>query len=132
MVVIPCPTEAEEGKTLVAYLRINNIPFSHIPNETGHTPEAKRRAIRMKQQGTSKGFPDYVIPLPNIGVLYIELKRLRGSHTSREQLTWIDLLNQCPNTEAHICKGAQAAINIIEELRNLTKIAKVDTSEPVF
>jgi hypothetical protein len=63
---LPCPTEADEGKILVAYLRTRGFMFTHIPNETGHSPEAKRRAIRMKQQGTSKGFPDYVILLPQI------------------------------------------------------------------
>lgn len=44
-----CPTEAEEGKALVSYLRMRGLTFTHIPNETGSSPEARRRAIRMKQ-----------------------------------------------------------------------------------
>jgi len=115
-VSLPCPTESQEGDTLVAYLHVKGLKFTHIPNETGHSQEALRRAVRMKRQGTSKGFPDYVIALPNVGILYIELKRVRGSTTSPEQKEWIEILNQCPGAEAHIAKGAQAAITIIESL----------------
>lgn len=101
---------------LVAYLRVRNIPFTHVANETGHDNYSKRRAIRMKRQGTAKGFPDYVIALPGVGVVYIELKRLRGSATSHEQREWIATLNACPGAEARICKGASGAIAFIEEL----------------
>lgn len=110
------PTEAQEGDTLVAYLRVRGIPFTHVPNESGHTPEMKRRAVRMKRQGTSRGFPDYVVALPGVGVAYIELKRVKGSSTSPEQKEWIEALNACPGAEARICKGAEAAIAFIEEL----------------
>lgn len=110
------PKESDEGETFVAYLRVRGIKFTHIPNETGGTPEAKRRAIRMKRQGTSKGFVDYIVALPGIGVAAVELKRLKGSSTSVEQVEWIETLNACPGTEARICKGASAAIAFIEEL----------------
>lgn len=110
---LPVPTEAEEGKVLVAWLRVKGLMFSHIANETGHSPEAKRRAIRMKQQGTAKGFPDYIIIIPS-GILAIELKRQRGSSISPEQRAWIEAFNQCPGAEAVIAKGAAAAIKFIE------------------
>lgn len=113
---LPIPTEFEEGKQLVAYLRLRGIAFTHVPNETGHDAYAKRRAIRMKQSGTAKGFPDYVIALPGVGVVYIELKRQRGSSTSPEQKEWVRILNECPGTEAYICKGSQHAIDVIENL----------------
>jgi hypothetical protein len=109
----PCPLEADEGKTLVAYLRRRRLKFHHSPNETGHTDEAKRRAIRMKQQGTSAGYPDYTI-IVNGHMLFIELKRVHGSKTSDEQLEWIQELNRVPNVQAFIAYGAQEAINIIE------------------
>ena len=128
----PCPLEAEEGLILVRYLRIRNIAFTHIPNETGHTPEAKRRAIRMKQQGTSKGFLDYVIALPGVGVLFVELKRQYGSTTSQEQKDWVAVINKCPGSEAYICKGAQAVIDIIEgHYKNLPRITSTEP-QPVF
>lgn len=114
------PTESQEGDTLVAYLRIRGIKFTHIPNETGHSDEMKRRAIRMKRQGTSRGFPDYVIALPKVGVLYVELKRIKRSVTSPEQVEWIDVLNECPGTEAMIARGAEQAITYIEKLYPLS------------
>ena len=113
--VSKAPLEAEEGKLLVAYLRLRGITFTHIPGETGQSPEARRRAIRVKQQGYAKGTPDYMIALPGIGCLWIELKRQRGSVVSPEQKAWIETLNKCPGTQAFVAKGADAAIAIIEQ-----------------
>lgn len=118
----PCLTESQEGDILVAYLRIHGYKFTHIPGETGGSPEAIRRAIRVKRQGYSVGTPDYLIALPTIGILYIELKRQFGSTTSPEQKDWIDIINQCPGAEAHICKGADAAIAVIESLLQTTSL----------
>lgn len=112
---LPVPTEAEEGKILVAYLRTRGLRFTHVPNETGHSPEAKRRAIRMKQQGTNKGFPDYIVLLPN-ALLAIELKRQRGSSTTPEQHEWIAAFCGISNCEGIIAKGAKDAIDFIEKL----------------
>lgn len=114
MSALPCPTEAQEGAALVAYLRLRGIAFTHVGNETGSDPHARRRAVRMKQQGTSRGFPDYVIALPGVGVLYIELKRVRGSSVSPEQKQWIETLQACPGAAAHIAKGRDDAVRIIE------------------
>lgn len=44
------PTEAAEQAWFVDYLKLRGYKFTHIPNETGHSPEAFRRAIRMKRQ----------------------------------------------------------------------------------
>lgn len=112
---LPVPLESEEGKTLVAYLRINGYNFHHSPNETGRTPEMRRRAVRMKQQGTSKGFPDYVVVLKRGGIAIVELKRVRGSATSQEQKDWI-VAFQAAGIPARICKGADAAISFIKEV----------------
>lgn len=108
-----CPTEAAEGKLLVAYLRVKGLKFTHIPNETGSSMEARQRAIRMKQQGTSRGFPDYLVIVPR-GLLVIELKRQFGSATSPEQKEWIAAFNNINGVEATIARGADAAIKFIE------------------
>lgn len=108
------PTEAQEGAALVAYLRIRGHMFTHIPNETGGSPEARRRAIRMKQQGTSKGFPDYLI-ITKAGLVAVELKRVKGSKVSPEQIAWVKALGDCGVT-ARICKGAEEAIAFINEV----------------
>ena len=120
MVAAPVPLEAEEGKTLVAYLRVRGYKFTHIPNETGSSPEARRRAIRMKQQGTNKGFVDYIVIVPTSrGIdrtIGIELKRQRGSTVSPEQREWVAALTRA-GVESRICKGAAAAMEFIEEVR---------------
>lgn len=131
---LPVPTEAEEGKLLVAYLRTRNYKFTHIPNETGHTDEAKRRAIRMKQQGTSKGFPDYIVLLPT-ALVAIELKRKRGSSTTPEQKEWIAAFQSIPNCDGIIARGAQEAIDFIEScLPTITHRSprKGDSPAPLF
>lgn len=120
MVTAPVPLEAEEGKALVAYLRLRGHKFTHIPNETGRSPEARRRAIRMKQQGTSSGFPDYIVIVPTKTrgdrTVIIELKRQRGSKTSPEQLQWIAAFLQA-GIDARVCKGAADAIDFIKEVQ---------------
>lgn len=107
------PTEAQEGRTLVAYLRTKGYKFTHIANETGSGHSAKFQGIRNKQQGTSKGFPDYQVVVKK-RLIAIELKRIKGSKTSPEQIEWIKTLNNC-NIPARICYGAEEAINFIEE-----------------
>ena len=114
------PLESDEARTLTAYLRIspNVLRFHHSPNETGHSPEARRRAIRVKREGASKGFPDYLIWLKTGRMVAVELKRQKGSAVSKEQREWIEFL-QSMGTPAAICKGAQAAIEFIQEQVNV-------------
>lgn len=112
---MPVPLESQEGDLLVAYLRMKGLTFTHVPNATGHSHEAKMRAISMKRQGTSKGFPDYLIVVPGIGLLAIELKRQRGGVVSPEQQEWIAALNTCPGVQAFVAKGADEAIAIVEK-----------------
>jgi hypothetical protein len=116
----PVPLESQEADTLMAYLRDRGLMFTHIKNETGRSfdkGDGKNwRAIWDKRDGVSKGFPDFAVVLPDIGLAMVELKRLRGSKTSPEQLAWVAALNTCPGVEARVCKGAMAAIAFIEEL----------------
>jgi hypothetical protein len=107
------PLEREEAATLVAWLRLRGLPFHHSPNETGSDPYARRRAVRMKREGTSPGFPDYTV-VTKSGVIYIELKRTKGSSTSPEQRAWIEALNQA-GSPAYIARGAEEAIDIISK-----------------
>ena len=117
---------------LVAYLRIHGYAFAHIANETGSSEEARRRAVRVKREGGSRGFPDYIIALPGVGTLYIELKRLQKSTTSPEQREWVRILNECPGSEAHICKGADAAITVLESLLQTTPLPTPNPPAEIF
>jgi hypothetical protein len=109
------PTEAQEAEVLVAYMRVKQYKFTHIPNETGHTQEARRRAVRMKRQGVSRGFIDYLVIVGD-QMIGIELKRRTGGKASPEQIEWVKALNAA-GIPTRICKGAQAAIEFIESIK---------------
>lgn len=106
------PTEAQEGRILVAYLRLRGYRFTHIANETGGGAGARFQGIRNKQQGTSKGFPDYLVIKHN-KLIAIELKRIKGSKTTPEQTAWLAALKEC-GVVVGLCKGAKEAIDLIE------------------
>jgi hypothetical protein len=110
------PKESEEAKTLVAYLRVRGYTFFHAPSETGQTPEARRRAIRMKQQGTVRGFPDYTI-IAGTQLVFIELKRAKRSlsKVSPEQREWLEKL-ATTGAQCAICYGAAEAIEFVESI----------------
>lgn len=112
------PTEAEEARRLVAYLRIKGYKFTHIANETGSGRTAMLQGRRNKQQGVSKGFPDYLI-IVNNRLIAIELKRTKGSTITQEQKDWLEAL-QNAGVPARICKGALDAIDFIQENKNRT------------
>ena len=110
----PVPTEAQEARTLAAYLRVRGYKFTHIANETGSGRGARFQGIRNKQQGVSPGFPDYIV-LVNDNIIFIELKRTKGGVLSQAQKDWIAALEEAGQT-VRVCKGAQAAIDFIEEV----------------
>lgn len=116
---LPIPTEEVEQRIVIEYLQLKGHKFTAIPNETGHTPEAKRRAIRMKRAGVRKGFPD-LIAIVDGNFIAIEMKRTKGSTTSPEQKEWIEALQEA-GIEARICKGADEAIKFIKSLEDKYK-----------
>ena len=105
------PREDFEAARLVSYLKLRGWRFTHIANET----RSKRQAIKNKSLGTSKGVPDYLILHPTRGVVFIELKRLRGGKVSAEQKEWIEALNAA-GIPAAICNGFVASKEWLEKL----------------
>lgn len=122
------PLEAAEAHTAMQYMQARGIKFTHVKNETGLKDERGEiknfRALMDYQDGVSPGFPDFIIALPNIGLLCPELKRLEGSTTSEAQLDWIRILNMIPGVEARICYGAIGIIEFIEEFYPLPSHAQ--------
>lgn len=114
MTLNPCPTEQQEGEALVAWLRLKGYRFTHIGNETGSDPAARRRAVRMKRAGVSRGFPDYLV-FAEGQCIAIELKRQRGGRATPEQLEWLDTL-AAHGFRAAVCKGAEDAIGFVERV----------------
>lgn len=114
------PTEAQESLKLVQWCDLKGLRIVHIPNEG---QRSLRNGWFMRKIGLRSGFPDYVLFVQRggFGGLAIELKRLTNSNTSDEQKHWIAHLNEM-GYKAVICKGADAAIAVIEEyLKGETK-----------
>lgn len=117
------PLEDAEQFTYTQWLDAKNIKYFAVPNivKTAATLKTKIRKIRFwqqrKKEGVKKGVPDLVVFLPNV-ILFVEMKRQKGSSTSQEQKDWNILINVYPYAVAVICKGAEAAINQTEELLN--------------
>lgn len=115
MQIVP-PLEAAESRVLMQYMKLKGYKFTHIKNETGRAMSGKRvknwQAVWDSIDGVSKGFPDFML-IANGLLIAIELKRIKGSRTSPEQLGWIEALNEA-GIPAEICLGADAAIKFIE------------------
>lgn len=119
-------TEEEEQILFVQWLRANKIPHFHCPNEVGgRTKSLKIRAMKMKRMGVSKGVPDLFIFIPVKGttgfvdcyqMCAVEMKRRKGSTTSKEQKEWLKVLNGS-GCISKVCKGADEAIKFIEKVR---------------
>lgn len=120
-------TEAAEQSALIAWanLQAKATPelarLYAVPNGGSRH---KLEAVNLKRQGVKKGVPDLCLPVPRHGRhgLYIELKRTKGSTTSREQKEWIAYLNQAGYV-AVICKGFEQARDAILEYLNSTETA---------
>jgi hypothetical protein len=105
------PSEDFEAKRLTAYLTAKGWRHTHIANEGG----GKRRGAKNKAMGTSKGVPDYLILHPSAGIVFIELKKIRGGRTSAEQKEWISALNAA-GIPARVCNGFLESKTWLENL----------------
>lgn len=103
-------SEYSHGKLFTSWLRGKGLRFTHIPN--GANLNVTQR-VKMKQSGLSAGTPDYMILLPQAGLIFIELKKLKGGTVSKEQKEWITALNW-NGIPAKVCKGHQEAIAFVE------------------
>lgn len=116
------PLEDWEAEQFHQWLATRNIPHTHIPNETGHSQEAKRRAAKMKRQGTSAGVYDYEIYIPLYGatgevldyeLVKLELKRTKGGSVSDSQRKWGKIYTTA-GIRNFVCKGHQEAIATVQ------------------
>ena len=111
------PTEDEVQETVVAFCDLLHIVCVHIPNES---KRSKAYGAKMKRMGLQKGFPDLFIPMARQGFhgLFIELKRDKLAHPTKEQLEWIGFLNK-EGYYAVVSYGVDAAIEEIKKYMGL-------------
>ena len=120
------PKEEDEQIAFVQWCRLNHILVHHSPLEfAGSSKAVKVRAIKMKKLGTSKGFPDLLVFIPVYGttgdidcyqMCALEMKRKKGSTTSKEQKEWLQILTES-GVLCSVCKGADEAIKFVESVR---------------
>jgi hypothetical protein len=112
------PTEDVEQQIFVQWLRLQGLPHFRVPNETYTKSWAQKN--KNKALGVVAGVPDLFVVIPNVGLVAIEMKRIKNSTTSPAQKEWQRILNDLPGVEAYICKGAQAAIDVISGILHTT------------
>lgn len=113
------PIESLEQQWLFIWAELEKITYPclelmhHIPNE-GKRSRATGR--RMQAAGLKKGFPDICLPVAcgRYHSLYIELKRVRGSYLSDDQIKWLNMLSAQGNCVAW-CQGHENATKVILE-----------------
>jgi hypothetical protein len=108
-------TEYEDSvqKAVINYLKYA-YPTVLYCASAGGVRTSYKQAVKMKQTGYVKGFPDLFIYESRNGYngLAIELKTLKGV-ASPEQKEWNKRLIE-RGYSAHICKGFDAAIQVID------------------
>ena len=120
------PLETAEQKTLVEWLKIKKLNYFAIPNGAvlkGKTFQRARQMQKLKAEGLIAGTSDIVVFTPT-KMLFIEMKRIKGSSVSQEQKDFIEMVNQYPYAVGKVCKGAAAAIEFIEKYLNVQGLHK--------
>jgi len=106
------PTEYEEQCALVQWLELKKLKFTAIPNST-YTSSWNQK-MRNKRMGLNPGLPDMLI-ITKRGLLFVEMKRLKGGKVSDYQKSWIDSLNECNGITAQVCVGFDEAKKFISK-----------------
>lgn len=119
----PIPTEYQECVDLTH--RLNTLVmegklllFAHLVNELkldrrrGQKPNFAYLNSR-KAEGWKSGIPDYILVTKD-RVIFLEMKRLKGSVTRPDQKEWLTKLDG-KETKTLIAKGADEAMRLIEK-----------------
>ena len=111
------PTEHQEQCTVIQYFDLkykeHRGRLFAIPNGSY---KSRAAASSSKREGLRAGVPDLMLPVARkvYHGLFIEMKRTKGSITSKEQKDWHEYLNG-QGYLCVVCKGAQSAIYVIDD-----------------
>ena len=109
------PTESQEQIAVIKWCDTQPLAkyIFAIPNGAN---KSMASAAKFKREGLRSGYPDLGLDIARNGFhgLRIEMKRTKGSVTSKEQLDWIDFLHE-QGFACFVCRGADEAIRVIEE-----------------
>ena len=117
---VNAPTEHMEQATLIAWFKraFPGLRMFAIPNGAhlaGTVQQRSKQVNKLKAEGMEVGVPDLFLPTSRGGDhgLFIEMKRTKGSVTSKEQKDWHEHLNSA-GYKAVVCKGFDEAKEVIE------------------
>jgi hypothetical protein len=112
------PTEEEDQKALVAWLKMLPVLFFAIPNDNKTSFLDRRKSIvselRAQSLGKSPGVPDLVIMAKNKLPLFLEMKRLKGGRLSEAQKKWHQDLEEYGHI-VRTAKGFGEAVDIVKK-----------------
>ena len=119
------PTESEEQQAVMKWAAAASGRWPelrllyHVPNEG---QRSMATGGRLRAEGLKSGVPDLCLPSAHgqYHGLYIEMKRTQGSKTTPEQKEWLAAL-EAEGYQTALCRGADAAIEIITDYLALTK-----------
>ena len=110
--------ELYEQNKVVCWAREKGILLSSLNQATFTNSWTVLRDNKLA--GTVRGVPDLLLVLPakyrlnkKKKVLFIEMKRVKGGYTSKEQVQWIEALNMADGVSAKVCRGHNDAISYI-------------------
>ena len=111
------PTEHQEQCAVIQYFDLkykeHRGRLFAIPNGSY---KSRAAASSFKKEGLRAGVPDLMLPVAMKGYhgLFIEMKRLKGSVTSKEQKDWHEYLN-AQGYLCVVCKGADIANQVLDD-----------------
>lgn len=125
---LPCPLEIEEQSTIIQFLKIARVDFHSVPNgfylPNPHKKGSiafyvqaqanKKAAVKALKEGLTSGVSDLII-FGKKKILYLEVKRVKGSRKSADQIKVQGIVNRYPYAEYHFAHGASEAIVIIKQ-----------------
>jgi VRR-NUC domain. len=117
------PLESEEQQALFEWANLMSKKAPEL-NLLVAIPNGGLRnkavAVRLRAEGTRKGFPDMILPVArgDYHSLAVELKRTKGGRIAPEQQRWLNDLS-AQGWKAVVCYGFDDAKKIIEEYLKL-------------
>ena len=115
------PLEDAEQETFVQWLELNGLLFSAIAQSTWTT--SWNQKLKNNRTGLRRGVPDLIVIIPaeksaddKPYLLFIEMKRAKGSVVSPQQKVWIEAINSvlADDVAAFVAHGANEAIKIVD------------------
>lgn len=108
------PLETEEQQALFRWAAYQTGKYPELALLYHISNEGRRNPRRAKAEGIKAGVPDLCLPVPRgpYHGAYIEMKRRKGSKTTKEQEDWLRRLHGQGYAVA-VCKGWEEAVNFI-------------------